>query len=74
MLVPTEHFYLNDCFLDEYRGRQPAWGPLGLITYLRTYSRTKEDGTQEAFWETIRRVVEGVYSVQKNHCLSMRLP
>jgi len=34
--------------------------------YMRTYSRIKEDGKNERWWETVRRVVEGTYSMQKN--------
>lgn len=30
-----------------------------------TYSRIKEDGKNERWWETVRRVVEGTYSMQK---------
>lgn len=33
-----------------------------------TYARTKEDGTSEEWWETIQRVVEGVYQIQQRHC------
>ncbi|MBN2150247.1 MAG: fused protease/ribonucleoside-triphosphate reductase [Candidatus Lokiarchaeota archaeon] len=70
----VEHFYLDDAFIGRYRGQQPKWGPLGYITYKRTYSRLKDDGTKEEFWETIRRVVEGCYSIQKNHCASLDIP
>lgn len=30
-----------------------------------TYSRLKEDGTNEHWWETVRRVVEGTYEMQR---------
>jgi intein/homing endonuclease len=33
-----------------------------------TYSRLKDDGQGEEFWETCKRVVEGCYNVQKKHC------
>ena len=61
-------FKLSPSFLDEYSGRQPAWGPVGYVTYKRTYARTKKDATREDFWETCKRVVEGTYTVQKGHC------
>ncbi len=61
-------FKLSKSFLDEYVGKQPSWGPIGYVTYKRTYSRVKEDGSTEEFWETCQRVVEGVYNVQKKHC------
>lgn len=37
----------------------PAWGPIGREVYERTYSRTKKDGTQETWAETVERVVDG---------------
>ena len=61
-------FKLSPAFLGEYAGQQPEWGPIGYITYKRTYARVKEDETTEEFWETCKRVVEGCYNVQKKHC------
>lgn len=68
-------FNLAESFINEYKGKQPAWGfnGLGYLVFLRTYSRTKPDGTLEEFWETCRRVVEGTYDIQKKHCKSLRL-
>jgi len=68
-------FALQDTFLEKYKSKQPDFGPLGLITYLRTYSRRidGEDRTEE-FWETVERVVNGTFSIQKNHCKQHRLP
>jgi adenosylcobalamin-dependent ribonucleoside-triphosphate reductase len=40
---------------------------------MRTYSRIKADGKNERWWETVRRVVEGTYSMQKNHIDSHQL-
>jgi ribonucleoside-triphosphate reductase len=58
---------LSDSFLQQYRGKNPKWGfdGLGYIVYLRTYSRKKADGTQEAWWETVQRVTEGNYSLEE---------
>ena len=69
MVQPTTHrrFYLSDQFLENYKNKQPEWGPLGYIVYKRTYARRKEDGTTEEFWETVKRVVEGVFNIQKEH-------
>ena len=39
-----------------------------------TYSRLLEDGSQEEFWQTCQRVVEGVYTIQKQHCRTFNLP
>ena len=35
------------------------WGPIGQEVFLRTYARTKEDGTKESWKETVTRVVDG---------------
>jgi hypothetical protein len=68
-------FKLNEKFINKYKGKQPDWGPLGYITYKRTYARIIEkENRKEEFWETIRRVVEGCYSIQKEHCIKLSLP
>lgn len=75
MFEVRERFKLSEKFLEQYKGKQPEWGPLGYITYKRTYARPiPEEGRTEEFWETIRRVVEGCYTIQWNHCLSLKLP
>ena len=33
------------------------WSTVGFLTYARTYSRDKEDGTKESFYDTIERVI-----------------
>lgn len=74
-------FRLSDDFLAPFKDREPEWGyrdaagnAVGEITFLRTYSRIKEDGSKERWWEVCRRVIEGMYSIQKDHCKSNRLP
>ncbi|MHA1727713.1 MAG: HNH endonuclease [Promethearchaeota archaeon] len=68
-------FNLPQSFIDKYSGKQPQWGPLGYITYKRTYARIVEDENRtEEFFETIRRVVEGCFSLQKEHCIKLGLP
>ncbi|MFX1306645.1 MAG: ATP cone domain-containing protein [Promethearchaeota archaeon] len=68
-------FKLDEDFLKKFKGTQPDWGPLGYITYKRTYARIIEkENRKEEFWETIQRVVEGCYSVQKEHCIKLSLP
>ncbi|MFX1257257.1 MAG: ATP cone domain-containing protein [Promethearchaeota archaeon] len=68
-------FKLDENFINKYEGKQPDWGPLGYVTYKRTYARMIEDeNRKEEFWETIRRVVEGCYSIQKEHCIKLSLP
>jgi hypothetical protein len=68
-------FKLDEEFLENYKKSSPKWGPLGYITYKRTYARIIEgENRKEEFWETIRRVVEGCYSIQKEHCMKLSLP
>ncbi len=68
-------FKLDEEFFDKYKNIHPDWGPLGYITYKRTYARIIEaENRKEEFWETIRRVVEGCYSIQKEHCMKLSLP
>lgn len=67
---------LTDHFLAAYKDRPVNWGygKLGYIVYLRTYSRTLPEGGTEAWWQTVRRVVEGVYLAQREHCDKNGLP
>jgi adenosylcobalamin-dependent ribonucleoside-triphosphate reductase len=74
-------FRLSDEFVNKYNNTPAPFGfsdagsnSLGEITFIRTYSRVKEDGTKERWHEVCRRVIEGMYSVQKNHAKDNRLP
>lgn len=69
-------FRLSDEFVSGYADQKPPFGfnGLGELVYLRTYSRMKPDGEKEKWYETVKRVVEGTYSIQKRHILSMKLP
>lgn len=67
-LQDSTSFRLTTNFIDKYAGKQPDWGPLGYLTYKRTYSRVKPDGTTEEYWETLQRVVNGVFNIQKQWC------
>jgi ribonucleotide reductase alpha subunit len=64
---PRNRFRLDAEFLRQYEGRQPDWGPVGLVVYKRTYAREKVDGVLEEFWETAQRVVEGTWSIIKQY-------
>ena len=67
-------FTISASFMENYAGSQPKWGPLGYVTYKRTYARPMPDGASEEFWQTCQRVVEGVYNIQKIHCRRLGLP
>lgn len=67
-------FSLTDNFISKYKGKQPKFGPLGYFTYKRTYARPISKNKSEEFWQTLRRVVEGCYLIQKRHCKELHLP
>ena len=67
-------FSLSDIFIESYQNKQPNWGPVGYFTYKRTYARPISKDQTEEFWQTCKRVVEGVYNVQKQHTRAMGLP
>jgi len=74
-------FKLHDEFVDQYINKKVDWGyqdgagnSIGEITFFRTYSRKKADGTKEKWPEVCRRVIEGMYSILKDHCRENRLP
>lgn len=74
-------FRLADDFVSNYRSKKVPWGyqdaagnSVGEITFLRTYSRLKEDGTKETWTDVCERVINGMYSLQKDHCKANRLP
>ena len=74
-------FKLSSDFVDSYKKTEPPFGfrdaatnSLGEVTFIRTYSRMKDDGSKERWYEVCKRVIEGMYSVQKNHAKENRLP
>jgi len=60
-------FKLSSKFVQKFRDRKPPFGfqGLGELVYRRTYSRLKKDGTNEEWYETVERVVNGTYNMQK---------
>ena len=64
----SKKFTLSDNFISKYKRKRPPFGfnGLGELVYMRTYSRIKENGKNERWWETVKRVVEGTYAMQKN--------
>ncbi len=69
-------FELDPKFLAKYKNKRPKFGynGLGELVFYRTYSRIKEDGTKETFFDTAKRVVEGCYEIQRWHCDRHHLP
>lgn len=68
-------FQLSEQFIDQYKNKKVSWGPIGEFIFLRTYSRKiDEEDRNEKWWETVKRVVEGTFNIQKEHCARLRLP
>ena len=74
-------FKLNEEFVAEYKSKESPFGykdaagnSVGEITFLRTYSRKKEDGSKETWAEVCERVTNGTYSIQKDWAKQNRLP
>lgn len=70
------YFRLPDSFTKQYSGTKPKFGfnGMGEFVFYRTYSRIKENGEKESFFDTIKRVVEGCYEIQRRHCTKMHIP
>jgi ribonucleoside-diphosphate reductase alpha chain len=67
--VVKERFSLKEAFCNEIHAKKAefGFGGFGEVTYYRTYSRIKPDGTQEHWADTVVRVINGVMSVRKSH-------
>lgn len=72
----SRKFHLDKEFVNGYADKTPDFGfnGLGALTYYRTYSRIiPELGRNEHWFETVKRVVEGAYTLQKKHILNNQL-
>lgn len=74
-------FRISEDFVSGFKDKKAPFGyvdaggnSVGEITFLRTYSRLKEDGNKETWSDVCERVINGMYSLQKDHCKSNRLP
>jgi ribonucleoside-triphosphate reductase (thioredoxin) len=82
-------FKLDEAFFEHhqqsihgsFKEKSPKWGfpagagnTLGEYSWLTKYSRKKPDGTRERFWEGLARVINGMYSIQKDYALHQKLP
>jgi hypothetical protein len=68
-MTTQNRFSLSENFVNKYRRRKAPFGfnGLGELVYNRTYSRLKDDGKNEQWFETVQRVVEGTFNMQKRH-------
>ena len=74
-------FRLPEEFISKYSDKRPDWGfnigggnSLSELVYVSKYSALKEDGSKEQWYETVRRCIEGMYSILKDHCQQNRTP
>ena len=77
-LENIRRFRLSDTFIEPYKDTEVPWGPLGYVTFKRTYARRLsefEEGAtgSEEWWQTCRRVVEGMFNMQKEHVVLLGL-
>lgn len=68
-------FRLPDEFVKGYNKKKVNWGfdigggnSIGELTFLSKYSRRKANGKKERWYECCERVVNGYYSILKDHC------
>lgn len=56
---------ITPTFLEKYKNKQPNWGfgELGYVVYKRTYSRMKENGESEEWFETVARCINGAQKI-----------
>jgi len=74
--IQDDHFRLDDSFVKTFRSKRPNFGfnGLGEFVFYRTYARLMDDGRKETFVDTLVRVVEGCYEIQRRHCRSIHIP
>ena len=78
MRTHIRRFRLSDTFLEPYKAKEVPWGPLGYVTFKRTYSRRLNEFDPEAtgseeWWQTCKRVIEGMFAMQKDHVFLLGL-
>tara|TARA_Y100001963_G_scaffold153348_1_gene239951 strand:- start:1982 stop:3949 length:1968 start_codon:yes stop_codon:yes gene_type:complete len=74
----VRRFKLSESFIEQYRDKEVPWGPVGYVTYKRTYARRLSEfdsgatGSEE-WHQTCRRVIEGMFTMQKKHVYALGL-
>jgi adenosylcobalamin-dependent ribonucleoside-triphosphate reductase len=78
MRTNIRRFKLSEQFILPYVDKKVPWGPVGYVTFKRTYARrlsefvTDAEGTEE-WYQTCRRVIEGMFDMQKQHVYRLGL-
>lgn len=67
-LFVKEYFSLRAEYLTKLNQMTPAFGydGFGEIVFFRTYSRVKQDGSQENWFDVVVRVINGTMSIRKD--------
>ena len=78
MRTHIRRFKLSDTYIDQYKDREVPWGSLGYVTFKRTYARRLSEFEEEAtgteeWYQTCRRVIEGMFEMQKKHVYRLGL-
>lgn len=76
MAYVNTFFHLQDEYVDKLSEMVPKFGynGYGEIVYYRTYSRQMHDGGQESWNDTVLRVINGVFSIRKDHYTRNMIP
>lgn len=74
-------FKLRHEFVQSYEDAPIHWGfsigggnTLGELTFLTKYSRIRKDGMKERWHQCCERVINGMFSILKDHCLRNKTP
>ena len=50
-------------FVENYKEADVPWGPVGYVTYKRTYSRKIDERVTEEWWQTVERCCNGILQI-----------
>ncbi len=64
-MTTSKEEVISEDFIKQYKNKKVPWGfnGLGYVIFKRTYSRIKENGNQEEWWETLQRVINGAQKI-----------
>ena len=69
----TERFKLAEETVNLIYSMKPDMSAFGEFIFNRTYARDKPDGTKETWHDCVIRVIEGTFSIRKNHYVKNRI-
>eukprot|EP01134_Creolimax_fragrantissima_P005165 CFRG5165T1 len=72
---PEDRPMLTENFVKTFKAKKAPFGfnGLGELVYRRTYARVKDNGANEEWYETVQRVVEGTFKLQRKWMMERRL-